>query len=51
MNYVLKTKNLVSEYNVILIYYVMGFFNPKNQNYFKSLFKHLNFIIFKKILL
>ncbi len=36
MNYVCKTKDPLNEWNVILIYYVMDFLNPKNCNYFKS---------------
>ncbi len=50
MNYVLKTKNVLNEWNVILIYYVMNFFNPKFYNYFKSPFKHLKLIIKKNLL-
>jgi hypothetical protein len=48
MNYVCKTKDPLNEWNVILIYYVMDFLNPKNCNYFKScliIFK----LLFKKI--
>jgi hypothetical protein len=51
MNYVLKTKDPLKEWNVILIYYVMDFLNPINYNYLKNLFKHLKIILFKKILL
>jgi hypothetical protein len=46
MNYVLRTKDPLNEWNVILIYYVMDFFKSKKKN----LFKHLKIII-KKILL
>jgi len=39
MNYVLKTKDPLNEWNVILINYVMDFFlNPKNCNYLKNPF-------------
>ncbi len=38
MNYVLKTKDLLNEWNVILIYYVMDFFkSPKNVIILKAL--------------
>jgi len=50
MSYVLKTKDPLNEWNVILIYYVMDFLNPKNCNYLKSPFKHLKIIIKKKSL-
>jgi hypothetical protein len=48
MNYVLKTKDPLNEWNVILIYYVMDFLKSQKYNYFKSPFKHLKIII-KKI--
>jgi hypothetical protein len=38
MNYVLKTKYALNEWNVILIYYDMDFSNPKNYNYFLNPF-------------
>jgi hypothetical protein len=47
MNYVLKTKDPLNEWNVILIYYVMDFFNPQKINYLRNPFKHLKFIIKK----
>jgi hypothetical protein len=34
MNYILKIKDPLNEWNVILIYYVMDFLNPKTCNYF-----------------
>jgi hypothetical protein len=44
-NYVLKTKNPLNEWNVILIYYVMDFLKSQNCNYFKSHLKHFKIII------
>jgi hypothetical protein len=35
---VIKKKNPLNEWNVILIYYVMDFVNPKNCNYFQNPF-------------
>jgi hypothetical protein len=35
MDYVLKIKDPLNEWNVILLYYVMDFLNPKNYNYLK----------------
>jgi hypothetical protein len=40
MNYVLKNKNPLNEWNVILIYYIMDFSKSKKYNYSKSLLKH-----------
>jgi hypothetical protein len=45
MNYVLKTKDPLNEWNVILIYYVMDFLKSQKYNDFKSPCKHLKFII------
>jgi len=50
MNYVLKTKDPLNEWNVILIYYVMDFLKSQKYNYFKSPFKHLKLIIKKDLL-
>jgi hypothetical protein len=41
----------LNEWNVILIYYVIGFQNIKNYNYFKNFFKNLKIVIFKYIFL
>jgi len=45
MNYVLKFKDPLNEWNVILIYMLWTFYNPKNCNYLKSSFNYLNFIV------
>jgi hypothetical protein len=38
MNYVLKTKDPLNEYNVILIYYVMEFSKSQKIKIFKNIF-------------
>ncbi len=49
MNYVLKTKDLFNEWNVILIYYVMDFLNSKNYEYFFLNLSILKLLFFKKL--
>jgi hypothetical protein len=48
MNYVLKTKDPLNEWNVILIYYVMEFSKSQKLYFFKSFLKHFKIIIIKK---
>jgi hypothetical protein len=47
MNYILKSKDPLNEWNVILIYYFMDFLNPKNFTYLKSSCKHFKIIILR----
>ncbi len=47
MNYVLKIKDPLNKWNVILIYYFMEFSNFQFFYYLKRIFKHLKVIILK----